>query len=757
MGRLTHTVSGDVASFKNTDKTNIENLKVHFLPIQEGTGDPSPDNVRPITGWTNVKATISNEKVKIYCFSAINFTGEINNQKSNGFGTTISTNEYNAPNYGLTVTQTTWPNETTLNSYDNGYFCIGIDDSFIKKAPNCRLRIKADVSIMSNPLNSDNIGILTNGYYVAITPIVNGKINCTFDYFQGTVANRHVIELRLQGKSLLLTNIELSIANSDSNTFGIYNGVEYTVDWSSEIGTVYGGYVDLVTGELVKEYDSYTFNGSSDDNFVFLKELEYPNSLFSYYQFKTNKLDRLPKNNCNDFTYCNIAKPNIYKDRDYNVLFYIGTPINQISIYIDQTLIDPTVESLNAWFTEHPLQIVYPLANPITYQLSSVQLKTLQGANNIWSNTNDKTEVTYQFVDHLSKNALKIKQPHIIIPQADGIVSFDTNLSAPLKECKIHFSPVQEGTGDPSPDNVRPITGWTGIDVRNTGINVWDEQLITGCLNAEGGIDTAGAAHRQTTSFIPVKGGLQYRLIGPSKAGNGRVAYYDINKNSVYVDINTGLPIGIFTAMNGASYMRITLGSQYGTTYNNDVSVNYPESDNTYNAYQGAAIPIIDWSDSAGTVYGGYVDLSNGTLVATKICAEPHETNVWHITNSYVYQYAEIPACEQIDSTTFGNSICSHWKTTKYDNADLACLNMNRYMVIGKDFFNAEGVDFTDATAIATYFAEQKAQGTPFQVCSNLAEPIVYQLDPVTLKTLRGLNNVWSNTNGNVELKCWKY
>ena len=35
---------------------------------------------------------------------------------------------------------------------------------------------------------------------------------------------------------------------------------------------------------------------------------------------------------------------------------------------------------------------------------------------------------------------------------------------APIKNCKIYFKPIQLGTGDPSPTNVRNINGWTKID-----------------------------------------------------------------------------------------------------------------------------------------------------------------------------------------------------------------------------------------------------------------------------------------------------
>lgn len=36
-------------------------LTTKFSPKQAGTGDPSPDNVRPISGWGSVKVTVSNE------------------------------------------------------------------------------------------------------------------------------------------------------------------------------------------------------------------------------------------------------------------------------------------------------------------------------------------------------------------------------------------------------------------------------------------------------------------------------------------------------------------------------------------------------------------------------------------------------------------------------------------------------------------------------------------------------------------------
>jgi len=36
----------------------------------------------------------------------------------------------------------------------------------------------------------------------------------------------------------------------------------YEIDWSEDLGTIYGGYVDLVSGELVEEFAKVTLDGS---------------------------------------------------------------------------------------------------------------------------------------------------------------------------------------------------------------------------------------------------------------------------------------------------------------------------------------------------------------------------------------------------------------------------------------------------------------------------------------------------------------
>jgi len=48
------------------------------------------------------------------------------------------------------------------------------------------------------------------------------------------------------------------------------------------------------------------------------------------------------------------------------------------------------------------------------------------------------------------------------------IASFNDGTANPMPSLEISIEPVQSGSGDPSPSNVRPISGWSGADVTVT-------------------------------------------------------------------------------------------------------------------------------------------------------------------------------------------------------------------------------------------------------------------------------------------------
>lgn len=115
------------------------------------------------------------------------------------------------------------------------------------------------------------------------------------------------------------------------------------------------------------------------------------------------------------------------------------------------------------------------------------------------------------------------------------------------------------------------IVDWTGNGVRAEGVNIWDEEWEEGVLSSDGSVVTSGFSNRRTTSFIRIDPSTAYFQTSPVGAYGGRIAFYDQNKNFVYYD-NNGIPsTGLYTSPQGAYYMRVTVGANYGTTYGHDI------------------------------------------------------------------------------------------------------------------------------------------------------------------------------------------
>ena len=58
LGEAWRTVTGAIVSFVTSKASALRSLVVTLDPIQSGSGDPAPDNIRPISGWTEAKVWV---------------------------------------------------------------------------------------------------------------------------------------------------------------------------------------------------------------------------------------------------------------------------------------------------------------------------------------------------------------------------------------------------------------------------------------------------------------------------------------------------------------------------------------------------------------------------------------------------------------------------------------------------------------------------------------------------------------------------
>ena len=160
---------------------------------------------------------------------------------------------------------------------------------------------------------------------------------------------------------------------SARTTFESYSGTTpISIDWTTGVGTVYGGYLDLINGEIVATHEYKEYDGSSDENWAL--------------------------SGTNDFV-CKEANARI----DARGLIPLCDKFQMEQTYTAAYPIRPAnskicgsdVNEWRTWLGNNPIHVVYELITPIHYTLTSQQLKSLKGTNNIWSDANGQIEVKY--------------------------------------------------------------------------------------------------------------------------------------------------------------------------------------------------------------------------------------------------------------------------------------------------------------------------------------------------------------------------
>ena len=210
-------------------------------------------------------------------------------------------------------------------------------------------------------------------------------------------------------------------------------------------------------------------------------------------------------------------------------------------------------------------------------------------------------------------------------------VAFTTNVQKPLTGLLASFTPTQTGTGDPAPDNVRPIYGRTSMNIYHSGADTTMEVVKTVSWQSTQG-EVFGGTFNAVTGVLSIEwvmtsarfGSIIYQTKDEMTQGNLQIDY------SVYIAGETG-----FTSKHICNVAKLI------------------------------------WAGINNTTPHFYVEYSN---TYQKDCA---------------------------------------------------------YIVLPKD---------TDPDTIVT-------------VCSQLKEPISVQLDAVTIETLVGKNNLWTDTSNTNTIK----
>lgn len=338
-----------------------------------------------------------------------------------------------------------------------------------------------------------------------------------------------------------------------------------------------------------------------------------------------------------------------------------------------------------------------------------------------------------------------------------SIASFtDGADDVPLKDLVVNISPVQSGTGDPSPTNIRPITGWTGANIIRCGANFLGDNAYTSrnadfilINNGDGSYTINGTC---TSSKIIV-----YNFYTDSNTTLQNDELRHLQHGQYWLDAgcnNTGVKLQICgTNITGTSDVHtiaasnatlVTVDDTYkynwvrllistGTYENVTLRPFIVRADDSNRAYTKYEQDLYSISfGSAGTVYGGTLDVTSGMLTVTHGYGKVSDYDNWAKLSSCLTYYHAIYGKKQVLSSEI---LCDKYKF-------LASTNRTNYTITGSNSTQAVYIT-NDSYTTPEQFMTAEAD-TEFVY--ELAQPVSYQLTPTEVKTLLGNNNIWSDT-----------
>lgn len=279
----------------------------------------------------------------------------------------------------------------------------------------------------------------------------------------------------------------------------------------------------------------------------------------------------------------------------------------------------------------------------------------------------------------------------------------------PLKRLVANIEPTQAGSGDPSPDNVRAISGYTGLTINRTGKNILPNRVtgstivngITWVVYDDGTVSANGTATATSTFYVPGNGvnvdiPNTPVIFSGCPAGGGtstyRVLVYKYKDGTTTESSVSDIGSGALLDPTDGTFNQVRVGLRVfsGVTANNLIFKPQIEVGTTateYAPYNGATYPVT-FPTAAGTVYGGTLTVNSdgsGTLT---------------VDRAEIESYA-------------GETLPGEW-------------------ISDRDVYSAGTTPITGA-----------------QVVYKLGTPTTYALSAVqVVQMLQGVNNIWTDAAG---------
>ena len=276
-----------------TPGSNIKYVRLSFISraennqLEQGSTATSYEpysNICPIEGWNaSTNYTAGKNLAHVVGYSAKSTTSPTSIRTTGGsYGNSLSTINYSYPDTPVTITQTQWPNESKINHYSNGYFCVITDNLMFGETYDISFKIS---NITSNPLNA-SLSQLTVSSPYGNSRIASEVIGNNIVIFRNIIFSKNNVEPNRTdfaiyncGMSFTLSEFMVTPANTSDGVFEPYCGdiipVTFPVTgknlWNSSF---VNSNIDTSTGAI-----GFNHSNRIASNFVYLNAGTYTFSI----------------------------------------------------------------------------------------------------------------------------------------------------------------------------------------------------------------------------------------------------------------------------------------------------------------------------------------------------------------------------------------------------------------------------------------------------------------------------------------------
>lgn len=285
------------------------------------------------------------------------------------------------------------------------------------------------------------------------------------------------------------------------------------------------------------------------------------------------------------------------------------------------------------------------------------------------------------------------------------------------------WEPTQAGTGEPSPDNIRPISGRDAVIVERCGENLLDiaftNQMVGNATAAEDGgwITINGTASGGNLflriGFVLRPGRYTAKLFGGTSIDGDNMLiwiYGGTIKNTL-----TSKKITATLSVNETTTVNVYLHLNKTVTFSSEQFAVALVPGSTppvvYTPYRGDTLALA----LPSTIYGGTVDAVTGAGAETWKLVTLDGTEGWEIRDNTANTYFVYLPSLALDGK------CSHFANLVQVDGTAIGVYLN---------YTSTAIFVTQYSSIdawTAYLAAQAAAGTPVQIAYKLAEPVPFR------------------------------